>query len=45
MKKAFKSFGDRDGIMNLNNMVIAMKELKLNESEAVISEIESENKK
>ena len=49
IEKAFKLFADRDGTMNLNNMVIAMKELKFDESEPVIydiiSEIESENKK
>ena len=48
LEKAFKLFADRDGTMNLNNMVIAMKELKFDESEPVIydiiSELESENK-
>ena len=48
MKKAFKLFGDRDGTIYLNNMVIAMKELKFDQSEPVvydiISEIESEVK-
>ena len=48
LEKAFKLFADRNGMMNLNNMVIAMKELKFDESEPVvydiISEIESENK-
>ena len=46
--KAFKLFADKNGIMNLNNMVIAMKELKFDESEPVIydliTELESENK-
>ena len=48
LEKAFKLFADRNGMMNLNNMVIAMKELKFDESEPVvydiIAEIESENK-
>ena len=48
IEKAFKLFADRNGMMNLNNMVIAMKELKFDESEPVIydiiAEIESENK-
>ena len=47
LEKSFKLFADRNGIMNLNNMVIAMKELKFDESEPVvydiIAEIESEN--
>ena len=47
-QKAFKLFADRNGVMNLNNMVIAMKELKFDESEPVvydlIVELESENK-
>ena len=47
LEKSFKLFADRNGIMNLNNMVIAMKELKFDQSEPVvydiISEIESEN--
>ena len=47
IEKAFKLFADRNGVMNLNNMVIAMKELKFDESEPVvydiIAEIESEN--
>ena len=47
LEKAFKLFADRNGVMNLNNMVIAMKELKFDQSEPVvydiISEIESEN--
>ena len=46
LEKSFKLFADRNGIMNLNNMVIAMKELKFDQSEPVvydiISEIESE---
>ena len=48
LEKSFKLFADRNGVMNLNNMVIAMKELKFDESEPVvydlIAEIESENK-
>ena len=48
LEKAFKLFADRDGTMNLNNMVIAMKELKFDQSEPVvydiIAEIESEVK-
>ena len=47
-EKAFKLFADRNGIMNLNNMAIAMKELKFDESEPVvfdlITEMEAENK-
>ena len=47
-QKAFKLFADRSGYMNMNNMVIAMKELKFDESEPVIYdlmvELESENK-
>ena len=47
LAKAFKLFADKNGIMNLNNMVIAMKELKFDESEPVvydlISELEFEN--
>ena len=47
LEKAFKLFADRNGVMNLNNMVIAMKELKFDQSEPVvydiIAEIESEN--
>ena len=46
LEKSFKLFADRNGVMNLNNMVIAMKELKFDQSEPVvydiISEIESE---
>ena len=48
-EKAFKLFADRNGIMNLNNMAIAMKELKFDESEPVvfdlICEMEEETKK
>ena len=48
LEKAFKLFADRSGMMNLNNMVIAMKELKFDESEPVIYdlmvEIDSETK-
>jgi len=48
IEKAFNLFADRSGNMNLNNMVIAMKELKFDENEPVIydimSEIESETK-
>ena len=48
IQKAFKLFADRNGYMNINNMVIAMKELKLDENEPVIydlmSELEAENK-
>ena len=47
IEKAFRLFAERNGIMNLNNMAIAMKELKLDESEPVIydliSELEAEN--
>ena len=47
LEKSFKLFADRNGVMNLNNMVIAMKELKFDESEPVIydimAELESEN--
>ena len=47
-QKAFKLFADRNGVMNLNNMVIAMKELKFDESEPVIydliAEMETETK-
>ena len=47
IEKAFKLFADRNGMINLNNMVIAMKELKFDENEPVIydlmSELESEN--
>ena len=48
IQKAFKLFADRNGYMNINNMVIAMKELKLDENEPVIydlmTELEAENK-
>ena len=48
IEKAFKLFADRSAMMNLNNMVIAMKELKFDENEPVVydivSEIESETK-
>ena len=48
IEKAFKLFADRSGMMNLNNMVIAMKELKFDENEPVVfdimSEIEAETK-
>ena len=48
LEKAFKLFADRDGIVHLNNMVIAMKELKLDETEPVIydlmAELEAETK-
>ena len=47
-EKAFKLFADRNGMMNLNNMAIAMKELKFDESEPVvydlITELETETK-
>ena len=39
IEKAFKLFADRNGVMHLNNMLIAMKELKLDESEPVIYEL------
>ena len=38
-QKAFKLFADRSGYMNMNNMVIAMKELKFDESEPVVYDI------
>ena len=48
LAKSFKLFADKSGVMNLNNMVIAMKELKFDQSEPVvydlISELESENR-
>ena len=48
IEKAFKLFADRNGMINLNNMVIAMKELKFDENEPVVfdimSEIEAETK-
>ena len=47
IENAFNLFADRTGVVNLNNMVIAMKELKLDESEPVIydlmAELEAEN--
>ena len=47
IEKAFKLFADRNGMINLNNMVIAMKELKFDQNEPVIydlmAELESEN--
>ncbi len=47
-EKAFKLFADRNGMMNLNNMAIAMKELKFDESEPMvydlITELEAETK-
>ena len=47
IQKAFNLFADKSGYMNMNNMVIAMKELKLDESEPVIydlmAELEAEN--
>ena len=42
IEKAFKLFEDRNGIGNLNNMVIAMKELKLDETEPVIYDLFAE---
>ena len=39
IEKSFKLFADRNGIMQLNNMLIAMKELKLDQSEPVIYEL------
>ena len=46
IEKAFNLFADRSGVINLNNMVIAMKELKFDENEPVIydlmAELESE---
>ena len=42
LEKAFKLFADRNGVMNLNNMVIAMKELKFDESEPVVYDIIAE---
>jgi Ca2+-binding EF-hand superfamily protein len=38
-EKAFKLFADRNGYMNFNNMAIAMKELKFDESEPVIFDL------
>ena len=42
LEKAFKLFADRNGIMNLNNMAIAMKELKFDESEPVVYDLMAE---
>ena len=42
IEKAFKLFADRNGMVNLNNMVIAMKELKFDESEPVIYDLMAE---
>ena len=42
IEKAFKLFADRNGVANLNNMVIAMKELKFDESEPVIYDLFAE---
>ena len=42
LEKAFRLFADRNGIVNLNNMVIAMKELKFDESEPVIYDLMAE---
>ena len=42
IEKAFKLFADRNGVVNLNNMVIAMKELKFDESEPVIYDLFAE---
>ena len=42
VEKAFKLFADRNGIVHLNNMVIAMKELKLDENEPVIYDLMAE---
>ena len=42
IEKAFKLFADRNGIVHLNNMVIAMKELKFDESEPVVYDIMAE---
>ena len=48
IEKAFKLFADRSGVVNVNNMVIAMKELKFDVNEPVIydlmAELESECK-
>ena len=48
IQKAFNLFADKNGYMNMNNLVIAMKELKLDETEPVIydlmEELDSENK-
>ena len=42
IEKSFKLFADRNGIVHLNNMVIAMKELKLDETEPVIYDLMAE---
>ena len=42
IEKAFRLFADRNGIVHLNNMVIAMKELKFDESEPVIYDLMAE---
>ena len=39
LAKAFKLFADRNGYMNLNNMAVAMKELKFDESKPVVYDI------
>ena len=39
IEKAFKLFADRNGVMQLNNMLIAMKEVKLDESEPIIYDL------
>ena len=39
IEKAFKLFADRNGVMHLNNMLIAMKEVKLDESEPIIYDL------
>ena len=48
LEKSFKLFADRNGVMNLNNVLIAMKELEFEERLPVVYdlfvEIESENK-
>ena len=41
-QKAFKLFQDRNGIVQLNNIVIAMKELKFDESEPVVYDLVEE---
>ncbi len=41
-EKAFKLFADRNDMVNLNNMVIAMKELKFDESEPVVYDLMAE---
>ena len=42
IEKAFRLFADRNGIVHLNNMVIAMKELKFDESQPVIYDLMAE---